>query len=678
MDYRNDGVENGRGRGQQGMSGEQPVRRYPQGGYQQRGASYGESQQGSHQQGGSSYEGQQRGGPVYGNRQPESPVYGSRQPESPVYGSRMESGQYQRSQVHSGQTHNSQQRAVSQTAASRQYKNQQEIAKARAVSKRREELEKLRRERDRSKRLKRRIIIMIVAECFTLAAIFGYAYFARRISLMPRPDVDKKNVINDDLQVADLEKMKGYWMIAVFGVDSRNGSVGAGNQSDVNMICCINQDTGEIRLVSVFRDTYLNTNDGGRYSKFNEAYARGGPEQALKFLNKNLDLNITDYITFSWKAVAEGINLLGGVDLEISKAEFRYINGFITETVKGTNLGSTQLKSAGMNHLDGVQAVAYGRLRLMDTDYARTERQRKIIELAFDKAKKADYATLNNILVTVLPQVSHNLDFVDLTNVALSISKYHIGETAGFPFARDTAVIPGKGDCVIPQTLESNVSELHTFLFGDDGYQPTETVKQISSKISSDTGMYKQGKSVGHVSTEGYLPSETTKAQETRAQETTTAEETDEEGNPVEPSESSTAVTVPGIGETDENGNLVDGPETEDPDDPWNGTILPGGNDPTNPTNPISPGNPNGPGESDNQTDPNIPPGNTWNGPGDQVVGPGGNSSNQDSSVYGPGGLNNQVPGQTGSDGSGPGGPGYIEDPDTGRIMLEDGTIIGR
>lgn len=672
MDYRNDGVENSRGRGQQGMSGEQPVRQYPQGGYQQRGASYGGSQHGNYQQGGSSYGGQ------HGNYQQGSQAYGNQQPESPVYGSRMESGQYQRSQAHSGQPYSSQQRAASQAAASRQYKNQQEIAKARAVSKRREELEKLRRERDRTKRLKRRIIVMIVAECFTLAAIFGYAYFARRISLMPRPDVDKKNVINDDLQVADLEKMKGYWMIAVFGVDSRNGSVGAGNQSDVNMICCINQDTGEIRLVSVFRDTYLNTNDDGRYSKFNEAYARGGPEQALKFLNKNLDLNITDYITFSWKAVAEGINLLGGVDLEISKAEFRYINGFITETVKGTNLGSTQLKSAGMNHLDGVQAVAYGRLRLMDTDYARTERQRKIIELAFDKAKQADYATLNNILVTVLPQVSHNLDFVDLTNVALSISKYHIGETAGFPFARDTAVIPGKGDCVIPQTLESNVSELHTFLFGDDGYQPTETVKQISNKISSDTGMYKQGKSVGHVSTEGYLPSETTKAQETRAQETTTAEETDEDGNPVEPSESSTAATVPGIGETDENGNLVDGPETEDPDDPWNGPILPGGNDPTNPTNPISPGNPNGPVEPGNQPDPNTPPGNMGNGPGGQVVGPGGNPNNQDSSVYGPGSISNQVPGQTGSDGNRPGGPGIIEDPDTGRIMLEDGTIIGR
>lgn len=633
MDYRNDEVENSRGRGQQSVPGQQPVRRYQQGGYQQNSQSYEGRQYGGYQQSSQPYGGRQYNTRQEGERRQNRQVYGSRQTGQPVNGQPDGSG-----------------------AGRQRYGSQQDIAKARAVSKRREEIENLRKDRDRKKRLKRRIITMIVAECFTLAAIFGYAYFARRISLMPRPDVDKKNVINDDLQVADLEKMKGYWMIAVFGVDSRNGSVGAGNQSDVNMICCINQDTGEIRLVSVFRDTYLNTNDDGRYSKFNEAYTRGGPEQALKFLNKNLDLNITDYITFSWKAVAEGINLLGGVDLEISKAEFRYINGFITETVKGTNLGSTQLKSAGMNHLDGVQAVAYGRLRLMDTDYARTERQRKIIELAFAKAKQADYPTLNNILVTVLPQVSHNLDFVDLTNVALNIGKYHIGETAGFPFARDTAVIPGKGDCVIPQTLESNVSELHTFLFGDDGYQPTETVKQISNRISSDTGMYKQGKSVGHVSTEGYLPSETTKAPETTEVETTTEAETDENGNEILPSESETNTTVPGIGETDEFGNLVDGPETEDPDDPWNGQILPpvnpgnstnSGNStqPGNTTEPgssVNPGNPSNPNEF---TDPNNPqnpsgPGGTGNGPGEQGTG------------------NPQFPGDTGTPAVGPNSPG--------------------
>lgn len=571
-----------------------------------------------------------------------------------------------------------------------QHNSQQEIAMARemAIKKRRDEIERLRVEKQRRTKRRRRIIAMIVAECFALTVIFGYAYFARRISLMPRPDVDKNNVKNDDLQVEDIEKMKGYWMIAIFGVDSRSGSVGAGYQSDVNIICCINQDTGEIKLVSVFRDTYLNINDEGRYSKFNEAYARGGPEQALKFLNKNLDLNITDYVTFSWKAVAEGINILGGVDLEISKAEYRYINAFITETVNATGIGSYQLKNSGMNHLDGVQAVAYGRLRLMDTDYARTERQRKIIELAFAKAKQADLSTLNNILVTVLPQVTHNLDMADLTEAAFNLTKYHIGETAGFPFARDSAIMGAKGDCVIPLTLESNVSELHTFLFGDDGYTPTETVKQISAKISSDSGMYKQGKSVGHVSTEGYLPSETTKAQETTAKETTEEddeddeEETDGDGNPIESSQSRPTV-APSIGETDEFGNLVDGPEPEDPDEWGNNPLLPGDYYPSNPSDfnnsgntpgsqrpgteatfpsygPSSPQAPSqsghGPGYRDPGTTETAPmgPGTTLPGNSNGVVpSPGSNGTTGSS-----GGANSSWPGSTGSSGAGSTGPG--------------------
>lgn len=476
----------------------------------------------------------------------------------------------------------------------------EEITRSLSSGNRKDPRETRKKVKTKAQKTRRRIIAMIIAECLTLTAIFGYAFFARKLTMMPRPDVDKTYVKNDDLQVEDLEKMKGYWMIAVFGVDSRDGSVGAGNQSDVNIICCINQDTGEIKMVSLFRDTYLNTNDNGRYSKFNEAYARGGPEQALKFLNKNLDLNITDYITFSWKAVADAITILDGVDVEISKAEFRYINSFITETVQATGVGSHQLDGPGLHHLDGVQAVAYARLRKMDSDYARTERQRKIIELAFDKAKKADYATLNNILMTVLPQVSNNLDFADLTNIALSITKYHIGETMGFPSARGEANMGAKGACVIPQTLESNVSELHTFLFGDEVYTPTDTVKQISAKIASDTGMYSQGKSIGHVSTEGYLPNDSSsssssgsgsKNTETSAAETIAEPETDENGNIIETT-AGDGTKHPGIGETDENGNLVDGPEEDESSAGGPGEIIqhPGSTTESRADAPVHPG----------------------------------------------------------------------------------------
>ena len=108
--------------------------------------------------------------------------------------------------------------------------------------------------------------------------------------------------------------MEGYWTIALFGVDSRNNSVGKGNNADVIIICNIDQGTGEIKLVSVFRDTYLSVSDNGLYNKINQAYFLGGPEQAVEALNRNLDLQIDDFATFNWKAVVDAVNILGGVD----------------------------------------------------------------------------------------------------------------------------------------------------------------------------------------------------------------------------------------------------------------------------------------------------------------------------------------------------------------------------
>lgn len=355
----------------------------------------------------------------------------------------------------------------------------------------------------RRRRRRRRIIAMIIAECFTLAAIFGYGYFLRQWNQIQRPSFDEVKIKNNDLDLDTIEKMRGYWTIAIFGVDSRDNALIKDTHSDVNIICNINLDTGEIKLVSVFRDSYLNINNSGSYNKINLAYFQGGPEQAVAALNRNLDLDITDYMTFNWKAVADAINILGGVDVEISNAEFYYINSFITETVEVTGVGSHHLKSAGMNHLDGVQAVAYGRLRLMDTDFARTERQRKIISLAFDKARNSDFDTLNRVLGTVFPQVATSINVNDIFKGLKIINRYHLGETMGFPQARGDANMGRKGACVIPQTLETNVAKLHEFLFGVSDYTPSATVKKISSQIAADTGMYREGSYVKDVGTEG-------------------------------------------------------------------------------------------------------------------------------------------------------------------------------
>lgn len=375
-----------------------------------------------------------------------------------------------------------------------------------------------------------RLIIMIAAECIALALIFGYGFVARTMAKIQRPEnFNMDSIATNEISEDVAEQMKGYWTIALFGVDSRGNVVTKGTNADVNMICNINRDTGEIKLVSVYRDTYLNVSKEGTYNKLNYAYAVGGPEQAIETLNRNLDLEINDYMTFNWKAVANAIDILGGVDIELSKAEFYYINSFITETVKATGIGSHQLTHAGMNHLDGVQAVAYGRLRLMDTDFARTERQRKIVQQAFEKAKKADFQTLYVLIGTVFPQVSTSIWVDDMVNNAKNISKFHLGETTGFPQARGNANIKKKGDVVVPATLESNVKKLHEFLYGNTDYTPSETVKKISAKIASDTGIYKEGQYVDKVGTEGgVIQPPKTKPAETQKEGTESAKETKE------------------------------------------------------------------------------------------------------------------------------------------------------
>ena len=345
---------------------------------------------------------------------------------------------------------------------------------------------------------------MLIAEVFVLGVIFAYAYALKQYSKIQRPDYNVEQVLNTDLSEKKLAEMRGYRNIAVFGVDSRDSSVGKGNRSDVIIICSIEQSSGEIKLVSVYRDTYLDVGKNS-FQKATHAYSYGGPARAVKMLNDSLDLNITDYITFNWKAVATAVNILGGVDIDITPAEFKYINSYITETVKGTGIGSVQLKAPGMQHLDGVQAVAYARLRYMDTDYQRTERQRKVVELAFEKAKKADPKTLNDLLGNVLSMVATNLTWQDGLDVINDIGKYKLVDTQGFPFDKDDMTKGTKGFIVVPIDLESNVVKLHSYLFGDENYEASAKVKAYSERISDDTGFYKDGDKVKRVKTnDGY------------------------------------------------------------------------------------------------------------------------------------------------------------------------------
>ncbi len=441
-------------------------------------------------------------------------------------------------------------------------------------------------ERKKKKGRIKRIIICAIVELLTLMVIFGYGYVLRTYNLMTRSNVDIAKVENDNISFEKKQEMEGFWNVAVFGLDASQ------RNSDVIMIVSINMDTGDIKLVSVFRDTYLNISEKNQYNKINQAYAQGGPEQALAALNKNLDLNITSYVTFNWKTIANIINMMGGVDgIEISNAEFYYINAFITETVKETGIGSVQLKSAGTHHLDGIQAVAYARLRLMDSDFARTERQKKIIMACFEKAKKMDYSELNTIMLTCFPQVETNVTLAEVVSMAQGILRYNIADTGGFPWSRGDARIPNKGACVIPTTLESNVIMLHEFLFGDEEYTVSDAVLRYSEKIKQDSNLYKEGTPIESVATDQGVIQRPKVSQEgtgDEAYETEAPTEreqstegytfgVDEDGSLIYPTDEYGEFVIP----TDENGDVIY-PTDEDGNEITEGAIY--GTRPERPT----------------------------------------------------------------------------------------------
>lgn len=280
----------------------------------------------------------------------------------------------------------------------------------------------------------------------------------------------------------------GYRNIAIFGVDSREGRLDSGTNSDTIMVASINEKTGDIKLVSVYRDTYLD-NTNGEYRKATECYAGGGAERSVNMLNKNLDLDITDFVTVDFSAIIEVVDLVGGIDLELTEEEVYWLNGYLVETSEVTGQPYTTLESAGYQHVTGIQAMAYCRIRYTEGwDFKRTERQRIVLNKIFDAAKSQGVTGLVSIINAMLPNIATSLSNTELIALAADVTKYNIVDSMGFPFDQLAANISA-GDCVVPVNLANNVSQLHARLFGEEGYTPSQTVQEISNKIINDTGI---------------------------------------------------------------------------------------------------------------------------------------------------------------------------------------------
>lgn len=307
---------------------------------------------------------------------------------------------------------------------------------------------------------------------------------------------DSEAGINEDIGDDTLVTLEGYTNIAIFGLDNRgNGKYDRGN-SDVIMIASINNKTKEVRLVSVYRDTYLNVGSG-KYNKANSAYARGGAKAAVQMLNTNLDLNIKEYMCVDWNAVVEAVDALGGVEIEITEQERVMINDLIIEIDHFVGSQTSQIKKAGVQNLTGAQATAYARIRkTAGNDFKRTSRQRIVLEAMLNKAKKSDLGTLVDICNAVFDDVSTSLDLTEIIGLARHVKEYTIGSTSGFPFEMTTANLAQTNSTVVPIGLEDDVAMLHKYLFDTEDYQPSKTVQVISQAIMDKTGITEDSKPI--------------------------------------------------------------------------------------------------------------------------------------------------------------------------------------
>ena len=333
------------------------------------------------------------------------------------------------------------------------------------------------------------IVAMALVELFTIVAILFAGRLVRMSKMTQQVSFNKKEVKNTNIDKVTVEKMKGYLTVALFGLDNRDDSVSSGN-ADVNKIVHLNLETGELKIISVYRDLYLSITNGNSYGKLNAAYSRGGPQNSVKVLNKNLDLDISSYFSFNWKAVADVIDLLGGVDVEITKSEMKYFNAFIHETCVSTGIAAKNpavfyVKQSGMQHLYGVQAVAYARLRLTDNDIKRTERQNTIMSLCLEKAKQLEPSKLVYIAEYILPQISYEFDMSKAMSLASTVKGIKLSESYGFPTLQNIKMMDmgSNGSCLVPNSLESAVKKLHNYMYGTEDYTPSSAVRSYSNRI---------------------------------------------------------------------------------------------------------------------------------------------------------------------------------------------------
>lgn len=361
------------------------------------------------------------------------------------------------------------------------------------------------------KKMRRRKIIFgieITVLLILSGILFVYAWINRSMDKMNQDTLDSSQIqINSEVKAnTDLSQMSGTQVIALVGVDARGvegSELAESMNSDTIILCCIDHDKQEIRMVSIMRDTWMNmakyTDEYYEFDKANSAYNRGGPESMLSMLNTNLDLALTDYVTVNFKALADAIDVLGGLDIEMTNAECVHANNYNREVSEAQGVEYEAIPYdedlgddySEVRHVSGALATSYARIRYGGGDDAkRTSRQRIVINLMVQKLKQ-NPTKIPEILDKVMGNVSTSLTKNEILELGMHAVTYTMGTSYAYPFqlCYGENVVNALGeDAVIPVTLEFNVRELHEYLYPGLSYEPSAAVTEYSDYIARKSG----------------------------------------------------------------------------------------------------------------------------------------------------------------------------------------------
>lgn len=342
--------------------------------------------------------------------------------------------------------------------------------------------------------MKKRILIVLLIILFIASIIVGgiFIFISNKSN-----KTDYDNITNSDVNAQEVKKEKnktGYRNIALLGIDSRYDDYETAYRTDCVLIASINQETDEVTLFSIYRDTYVEMELGGKtlLNKINQAYYNG-VENTLKTINKNLDLDITEYAMTNFSSFSDVIDAIGGIELEVDSEELKYINSYIVDVgnVAQKKDEAIKLTAPGTYNLNGVQAMAYCRIRYTEGgDYKRTERMREAFTKAINKIKKLSHKELIDLINKLLPEIRTNIPVNDLPDFI----NLKIKDSFGWPYTTDGVwMVPDGGKekdfFGPPKTLESNVLRLHQEVFNQKDYVVPESIKEISKKIIDKTGV---------------------------------------------------------------------------------------------------------------------------------------------------------------------------------------------